>query len=272
MNLTAMIARLERGVMRRLPAPLVVAANYLVHQRWGEPELHELHRLVRPGTVAVDVGAHFGVYSVALARLVGRQGRVISIEPAAEDAALLRRAARTLRLPVTVVECAVSSAPGTATLRVPLLGGAQKTALATLQPEAQVGQATGVATRLVRTRTLDDILGDIAMPVSFVKIDVEGHELAAIAGAEQTLRRHRPNLLVEINEALCAEPIVDAFARIERLGYRGEFLEGGRFRRPLSAFDAERHQRNVGDVLSRAYVNNFLFLPVKSGAGSESPH
>jgi len=265
MNRTVTIARLERGIMRRLPPASVVLAHALIHQRWGEPELHELHRLVRPGTIAVDVGAHFGVYSVALARLVGKGGRVISIEPIDEDAAMLRRAAQTLRLPITVVPCAVSSSSGEAMRRVPLLGGAQKTALATLEDEAQAVDITGVEERIVPVRTLDDILRDIDVPVSFIKIDVEGHELEVLAGAEETLRRHRPSLLVEINRDLCREPMKDVFARIEAQGYRGEFLEEGRFRRPLSVFDPERHQPGDGVPLSRAYVNTFMFLAEKPG-------
>lgn len=251
--------------MRRMHPALVVLAHATIHQRWGEPELHELHRLVRPGTVAVDVGAHFGVYSVALARLVGKRGRVISIEPITEDAGMLRRAMRTLRLPVTVVECAVSAAAGEATLRVPLLGGAQKTALATLQLQAQADDLSGIEERRVRVRTLDEILAGVTLPVGFIKIDVEGHELDVLAGAGETLRRHRPNLLVEINGDVSPEPVRGVISRIERLGYRGEFLEEGRFRRPAGTFDPLRHQAPGAHPLSRGYVNNFLFLADGSG-------
>lgn len=258
---TSTLARMERGVMRRLHPAAVVLANYLIHLRWGEPELHELHRLVRPGAVAIDVGAHFGVYSMALARLVGRRGQVVSIEPVAEDAAMVRRAMRTLRLPVTVVNCALSAVAGEATLRVPLLGGAQKTALATLEAEAQARDVSGFTERVVPVRTLDEMLVNIRMPIGFIKIDVEGHELAVLDGARETLRQHRPNLLIEINDDLVGEPMTEIFSRIERQGYRGEFLEDGRYRRPVSAFDPERHQRGVATPLSRAYINNFIFLP-----------
>lgn len=262
MNLTTMVARIERGVMRAFPPAMVLLLNGMVHRRFGERELHELSRLVRPGTIAVDVGAHFGVYSLELARLVGKRGRVIAVEPIAEDARMLERAVRMLRLPVSVVECALSSSEGEAELRVPLLDGAEKTALSTLERQAQVSDVSGIEKRIVCTRTLDDVLAGIEMPVSFVKIDVEGHELDVLAGAEATLRRHRPNLLVEINDDLGQTPIEAVFARIEAMGYRGEFLDKGRFRRSLPMFDVERHQRMVSsDVLSTSYVNNFTFMP-----------
>lgn len=260
--LAPVIARIERGVMRKLPPALVVVANSVLHQRLGEPELHEVEHLVRPGTIAVDAGAHFGAYSFVLARLVGNDGRVIAIEPIAEDAELIARAARTLRLPISVVCCALSSGTGEATLRVPRLGGAQKTALATLGETAQTGDAVDVESRRVPVQRLDDVLRDMDRPVSFVKIDVEGHELEVLDGAKQTLAEHRPNILIEINHDLGDRPVETVFDRILAHGYRGEFLEAGRFRRPLSTFDVERHQVAAADhVLSREYVNNFIFLP-----------
>jgi len=258
MPLAPLVARIERSVMRKFPPAVVLALNSLVHQRFGEPELHELDRLVRPGTLAVDVGAHFGVYSLALARLVGRQGRVLSVEPIEEDALMLERAAKTMRLPVTVVQCALSSVEGEATLHVPLLGGAQKTALSHLGTTGVPGEVG----RSVRTRRLDDLLAAVDMPVSFIKIDVEGHEQEVLAGAAQTLRAHRPNLLIEINHDAAGTSMPDVFARVCAYGYRGEFLEEGRFRRPLSAFDVQKHQVSAsGNVLSKAYVNNFIFMP-----------
>lgn len=256
------VARIERGVMRKLPPAAVVAANAMLHQRLGEPELHELRRLVRRGTVAVDVGAHFGLYSYLLARLVGKDGRVVAIEPIAEDADLIERAFRTLRLPVSVVRCALSSHEGEATLTIPRLGGAEKTALATLEEQAQSGDVGPAETRTVPVRRLDDVLAGIGMPVSFIKIDVEGHELDVLDGAAETIATQRPNILIEINHDLGGRPVESVFERILAFGYRGEFLEEGRYRRPLSAFDVARHQIAAsGDVLSKAYVNNFIFLP-----------
>jgi len=260
--LSQAIARIERGAMRKLPPAFVVVANAIVHQWLGEPELHEVEHLVRSGTIAVDVGAHFGAYSFVLARLVGNGGRVIAIEPIVEDAELIARAARTLRLPISVVCCALSSGTGEGTLRVPRLGGAQKTALATLGETAQAGSPADVESRRVPVQRLDDVLHDVDQPVSFVKIDVEGHELEVLGGAKQTLAEHRPNILIEINHDLGDRPVETVFDRILEQGYRGEFLEAGRFRRPLSAFDVERHQVVAADhVLSRDYVNNFIFLP-----------
>ena len=54
--------------------------------------------------------------------------------------------------------------------------------------------------------------------VRFVKVDVEGHELPALRGAEQTVRRDRPLLLVEVEERI--QPIEPVLALLGGWGYR----------------------------------------------------
>jgi FkbM family methyltransferase len=260
MNLESLIVRTERGLMRRLPPGVVLWTNAQLHRRFGEPELHELKHLVTPGSIAIDVGAHFGTFSHALSRLVGKQGLVLSFEPIAEDADLIARGAKFLRLPVEVQRYALSSESGSATIHIPYLHGAEKTALSSLE---DTGEMPG-ETRTVPVRRLDDVLaerGD-ARPVSFIKIDVEGHEIAVLNGTRETLARHRPNILIEVNNDHGRDHMTAVFELIVSQGYRGEFLEGGKYRKPLSAFDLERHQlAAAGNVLSTDYVNNFIFLP-----------
>jgi FkbM family methyltransferase len=261
MNLESLIVRTERGFMRRLPPALVLWANAQLHLRFGEPELHELKRLVTPGSIAIDVGAHFGTFSYALSRLVGKKGLVLSFEPIEEDAQLIERGAKFLRLPIDVQHVALSSQSGTATIHIPYLYGAEKTALSSLE---QSGEMAGDS-RTIPVMRLDDVLaqrGADARPVSFIKIDVEGHEIAVLTGALNTLAFHRPNILIEVNNDPGIEHMQDVFDLILAQGYRGEFLEFGTYRKPLSAFDVKKHQlAAAGNVLSEAYVNNFIFMP-----------
>lgn len=257
MNLEALIVRTERGPMRKLPPGAVLWSNARLHWFFGEPELHEISKLVRPGTIAVDIGAHFGTYSLTLARLVGKHGRVISIEPIQEDAGMLARAAKQLRLPIEVINYALSSTNGFADMHVPSLHGHQKTALSSLEPGD-----SAMETRRVETRRLDDVLAAVELPVSFIKIDVEGHEIDVLNGGLKTLAVHRPAILIEVNNDLGHRSVEQVFDLVMAQGYRGEFLESGKYRRPLSAFDVSKHQiTSSANVLSNEYVNNFIFMP-----------
>lgn len=260
MKVEAIIVRVERGVMRRLPPALVFEANARIHRWKGERELRELPRLVAPGTIAVDVGAHFGTYSHALCRLVGKRGRVISFEPIEEDARYLTAAARQLRLPMDVHACALSAVTGTAELTVPERHGDRKTALSTLESHDGGG---GGEVRTVEVRRLADVLADAALPVSFIKIDVEGHESAVLDGAVETIARYRPILLIEIEQRFHDRPVAAVIDRVLAMGYHGQFLNAAGQRRPSSEFDPQFHQDPAIDPLARQFIAN---APV-AGAG-----
>ena len=57
-----------------------------------------------------------------------------------------------------------------------------------------------VASGEVETTSLDDWMSNRDSPTTlyFVKIDIEGAEMAALSGARQTIERHRPIILIEL--------------------------------------------------------------------------
>jgi FkbM family methyltransferase len=224
----------------------------------GEREVRLLPELVEPGSVAVDVGAHIGDYTYSICRAVGPHGRVIAVEPLPDLARMLSRAVRRLALPVDVVHCALSSSDGgEAELTVPMEYGERMAGYATLERRA----VKNARTFRVRLRRLDDLCRDVTSRISFIKIDVEGHELQVLAGAGETLRRHRPNLLIEIEQRHSAAPIEQTFEHVINAGYRGEFLGHGGESIPLSEFDPSEHQQSDRPP-GRLYVSNFIFRPV----------
>jgi hypothetical protein len=80
----------------------------------------------------------------------------------------------------------------------------------------------------VETRRIDDY--DFP-DVGFIKIDVEGHELAVLAGAEATVTRHKPTLLVECNDEHQPDAVVRLGAWLDGHGYDTVFLDGQQLRR-----------------------------------------
>ncbi len=220
----------------------------------GEREVHLLSTLVTPGSVAIDVGANVGDYTYSLCRAVGPGGRVIAIEPLPDLAQVLTRAARKLALPLTVINCALSSQQGEAELRVPKSDGLRQPGFATLVPRISGGDVVRV-----ELRRLDDVCQAIEGKISFIKIDVEGHELDVLRGGERAIKQHRPNLLVEIEQRHSPTPIAQTFDYILSLGYRGEFVEEEGTLRPIETFDIQTHQ--TGRLGKRSYISNFIFRP-----------
>src|SRR5437868_3654072 len=179
-------------------------------RRQGDVSLRVMAALIKPGDTVIDVGANVGVYAFALARLVGRSGHVHAIEPDPVSVARLRRiAARCGQIEVHPV--AASDARGSATLHVPVYGAKRLGALASLGTPG-AGGAVQYESVSIDADTLDEIV-PMSEP-AFIKIDVEGHEMAALRGAERTIRRTSPALLVEIEQRHSAVGVTATFDHI----------------------------------------------------------
>lgn len=112
--------------------------------------------------------------------------------------------------------------------------GALMTNLASLEPK----DGAAYEVRHVPVKRLDDF----EFPdVNLIKMDVEGHEARALAGAVQTITKWRPHLLVEIEQRHISADISDIFRQITEMGYTGQFLSGGQ-PQELSTFRYEVHQ------------------------------
>src|SRR5947209_3295951 len=84
---------------------------------------------------------------------------------------------------------------------------------------------------------------DVGGNVGFIKIDVEGHEHSVLQGAQRTIERCRPRVLIEAEERHAPGSVRRIQAFFRRFGYRGYFV----FHRqlaPIERFDPARMQRS----------------------------
>ena len=217
-----------------------------------EAEFDVLPRVLPAGGVAVDVGVWWGPWTSAMAK-TARQ--VHSFEPQPRLAAAMRRRAPAN---VTVHEVALSDREGSAELWMPASRPGLD-ALASLRPDRssiELEREGTIEVMTVQTATLDSFgLVDL----DFVKIDVEGHETEVLRGAEETLARSKPALLIEVEQRHHQRPIAEVFDMLARQGYDGSFLRDGVWEN-LETFDVERDQQiHNGEIHHRTYINNFLF-------------
>lgn len=235
-----------------------VPLRTLLSKRLFEPELALIKPLLT-GTsgLCLDVGAHVGEYCAALEQCVD-SSRIHAFEPNPESCALLRRFFPNIH----IENVALSDSKGTAKLSVPRSGKKTYATRGTLEHTK-----SGDDVMEVSLTTLDAFAARISTPLSFVKIDVEGHERRVIAGGKQTILRDHPIILIEIEGRHSAQPIAETFKEIEALGYKGFFLNlRVREFSPVGAFDPATMQ-NMEMIKSVDYINNFLFLPL-GGAGA----
>lgn len=158
-----------------------------------EPEYNTLAQWVSLGDCVLDIGANVGVYTAALSALVGPKGRVFAVEPMVETFHLLAFNARLFRFPnVTLLNAAASDAAG--------LVGMETPTSASGLPDIYLSHLAPTATdNTVYCLPMDAL--PLPGKVSFVKIDVEGHELQALKGMKNLLEKHRPVLVIEGEDA-----------------------------------------------------------------------
>ncbi len=105
------------------------------------------------------------------------------------------------RTNVEVVESGLSDRHGAATLFTPVLNGIPMTGWASLQP-GNCPDTDEHREQAVVVATLDSYQ---VTNVSFMKIDVEGHELEVLNGGRATIEATRPAILIEIKDRNLAE-------------------------------------------------------------------
>jgi len=173
---------------------------HALHRFWRyrlRQDRHELafaRQQVAPGQTVLDIGANRGAYTYWLSKAVGPSGSVYAFEPQPELARYIENSARAFRLSnVKVINKALSFENGEVQLYRPdchPLGGASLEEFpdypGTYMP--------------VTAQRLDDFVAqtpDLPRPISFIKCDVQDHELRVLQGGERILQEDRPTLLLE---------------------------------------------------------------------------
>jgi FkbM family methyltransferase len=147
--------------------------------------------------VVVDGGANIGFFTIPVAqRLKGRGGRLISFEPQRMlYYALCGSVALNDLDNVHPMNVALGQVSGTATL--PTVDYSQPNDFGTVSVTRTASAAR--TPRALRTHEVDIITIDSMelTRLDFLKLDVEGCETQAVAGAMRTLQQHRPWIWIE---------------------------------------------------------------------------
>lgn len=209
----------DHGLQFSVPADLNCMSSYVLLEqgRWFEKEIDFLYRIIAPGMTAIDIGANIGVYSLALAQLVGPQGGVIAYEPGTENR---RHLARSLQLNqlhnVAVSASALSDTEGRGMLQ---LGDSGEFNMLVDQ------SAPSTNTESVELTTLD---AELALrnwaAIDFIKIDAEGQEAAILRGGRQLFAQFDPLVLFEIKHGTSLN--YKLIAAFNELGYQTYRLLG----------------------------------------------
>jgi FkbM family methyltransferase len=201
------VKRCRHGVMLYHLNDRYVGRSLDVYGEYSEAEVELFRHILRPGMLALDIGANIGAFTVPMARAVGPEGRVLAFEP--------QRALHQML-------CANLSLNALWNVRAVDMGVAQQrsVAVAPFIDFSEVNNFGGAALRSdgpgepVQLAAIDDLELTVC---HLLKVDVEGMERAALAGAAGTIARCRPILYVENAYADTSPALIE---QIKGYGYR----------------------------------------------------
>jgi len=155
-----------------------------------------MEKVIKEGDYCFDLGSHIGYFTMFFSKLVGEDGRVFSFEPMKEGYEFQMKSIQKNKFKnVTVFNFA--------------LGNEEK------EQKAYIFSDSGMAhfdrsilgleesheSDVFQIKTLDSVK-EVAnlKKLDFVKIDIEGFEYKALLGGRNTVKKHRPNMLIEIHD------------------------------------------------------------------------
>ena len=226
------ITRLQEANFEELSAASRVTASDAVYQKWSTPlgeywmprasgnallyDLAEQKRniygdRIRKGDVVLDCGANVGVF--VRKSLAAGASKVIAIDPAPESVECLRRNFVREIAAGTVVVCpkGVWDKDDVLNLAIDPRNSAEDSFVRKIENPGLVA---------VPLTTIDKLVGELGLSrVDFIKMDIEGAERKAIAGAENTIKRFRPRMALCIYHVSGDEIAIPRMVRALVPGY-----------------------------------------------------
>ena len=169
----------------------IVTAVLLAQEDWFEKEMELWRDEIKPDMMVIDVGANVGVYTFMAAKRVGKNGKVIAIEPFSGCVECLTETCRVNNFDWVEI-CAGAAGKENKTVKLSLHQASELNEIikddSTIKGDYQE----------VECFTLDSLVEKYNLStVDWLKLDAEGHEIEVLLGASQILSNFKPNILYE---------------------------------------------------------------------------
>lgn len=233
-----------------------VQMESLIETRLFEPELLLLKNFINKNNVVFDIGANAGEYTYVFEKLVGAS-HVYSFEPVPK----LFYALKKLFPNIHLYKIALSNKDDIVQFKIPIIDGRKfergKLDIDYIEP----GELSSELIE-VECKTLDLLVREDGISqIDFIKIDVEGHELKVLNGADGSIRQFRPIILIEIEQRHHNFSINKIFDHIQSLDYTIQFYDlNSLLLKDIHEFNIELAQ-DYKNIKTSNYINNFWCFP-----------
>ena len=235
---------------------LLFSESYLLKKRLiraikknYEKELQIIDRFADKSKDALDIGVYRGVYSYKLSPYFKK---IHSFEPNPLLFPYLERNLKKIITNIQLYNMALSDKNGKIDLKLPLRSKSIfkdnieelfKLGAASIHPKKTFNKFRNIPVQISK---LDNI--KLGNNIKFIKIDVEGHEIEVLKGAEKTIKDNLPVLLIEIEKRHNQRNVEDSISTINEFGYKCYFVKN----KELVSSDK---------LENKDLENNYFFLP-----------
>jgi FkbM family methyltransferase len=159
-------------------------ARYMIH-------------FLNEGQTYIDIGAHFGYFTLLAATMVGDKGKVVAFEAAGNTVEILRQNAAEWKN-ITVAHNAISDRSEKISFyEFPVLYSEYNSMTIAQFENEQWMNENKPQKKEVQAVTLDTYVKEHSLVPDMIKIDVEGAEDKAISGCKELLARYSPSVILE---------------------------------------------------------------------------
>ena len=216
-------------------------------KKLDEPELFIINKLIEAGTDSIDVGVYRGVHSYEMSKY---SDHVHSFEPNPVIFKELEKYLPQIIKNISLYNYALSEISGKKILKIPIRNSDSdksnyeeyyKMGLATIHEKNRFEKYD---TFEINSKKLDEF--NFKKRVSFIKIDVEGHEIEVLEGSKELIKKFKPTLMIEIEERHSKKSLEESISYVCSLGYQVFCLKN----KELVPFQNINNPKNF---------NNFIF-------------
>ena len=208
-----------------------------------------LKREILPSMICIDIGANIGYYALLESKIVGKNGKVIAIEPAPLSFRLLKRnialqeigskghddysIAKNDNNNIEAYNLAIGDVDGKVDFLLTQFSNLNRV----LRPDERMQGAAVTDVTTVGSKRLDTFVNERQIrSVNFIRMDVEGHELNIVKGMQQTLKKYKPLLMIEVHkDYLKTQGSIGFLMELKSFGYQLKYYIPKEIDSPLIA-------------------------------------
>lgn len=220
-----------------------------------DAELLLLEFLLNKDSVFFDIGSNKGEYAYYAEKLINPTN-IYLFEPEKK----LNKQLNAIFSNCQIFDVALSDNNGTHQFKIPVINGVVDNCLSSLEVGNKEDNETEAIVYEVKTTTLDAFIKEKNSFPDLIKIDVEGHELSVLKGAEHYITAHHPTLIIEIEQRHHKGININSvFENFKQKGYKAYYYS--KKQAQLFPYENKTHLTNSKEYFGKIdYINNYIFI------------